>query len=206
MRKSKKYIAIAAIASAISTTPAHAKRHYHHHASFYVSHPHYAHHAHYRTFAHHAAHYAVSYGVHYEIRRAVRAALSPVDGQARPETSPRHVAAVPLSRSPAAPAEIARSDGSVARTEYAHAGPRIGVDLAPGEMRVAAVTPESPAYLAGIDPGDVIVAANGNTIKSADDFAAAISAAVPSGALKMTVMRDGRQFNATIALTQNSNP
>lgn len=200
-------ILAACVFAALAAQPAQAKRAYHHHASFYANHPHYHQRSHHRSFVHHAAHYAVHYAVHYEIRRAVRAALAPVDGRAHPAAHPHQVAAISTpGHAQQASAPVAPQPDSLAsspgRIEYAHTGPRIGIDLAPGETRVAAVTPGSPAYAAGVDPDDIITRANGAAIRSAEDFAKAINDATPSGALKLTIERGGRPFNATIALDQ----
>jgi membrane-associated protease RseP (regulator of RpoE activity) len=212
-----KVIVAAGVLATLMAQPAQAKRAYHHHASFYANHPHYGQRSrHHRSFVHHAAHYAAHYAVHYEIRRAVRAALAPIDGRAA-ATDPRQVAAPPAihvrndaADQPRHVAALSAPDhappapqpATVVRTEFAHAGPRVGIDLAAGDTRVVAVTEGSPAYAAGVYAGDLIKKANGAPIKSGEDFAKAINEAAPSGALKLTIERAGREYNATIALGQ----
>lgn len=217
----KALCAAATILTALIAQPAEAKRHSHHHG-FHAHHSHasHSHHsAHRRSFPHHVAHYAVNYGVHYEIRRAVRASLAPIDGRAHPVNAPLHPAqGVNGSRHVVAAADPAAVIASVAtpstaadpanpaRTEFAHAGPRLGVVFAPGAMRVVAVTEGTPAYAAGVDPGDIVTKAGGHSVNSAEDFARAITAAAPSGALKLTVQRAGKAYDATIALDQPAKP
>ena len=146
---------------------------------------------------------------HYEMRRAVRAALAPIDGRGGEASNPRYSVAhdsASAYKTTSAPAAADRSSAPADRVEYSHAGPRIGLDLAPGETRIATVSQGSPAWLAGLDPGDVITAANSSPVKTAEDLAKAISVAAPSGALKLTIQRAGQNFNATVALDRSQTP
>jgi membrane-associated protease RseP (regulator of RpoE activity) len=196
MTRSRTAFAVLSLTALFASQPAEARRHYHHHASFYVNHPHYGEHRHRTSYAHHIGHYAVNYAVHYEVRRAVRAALAPVDGR-DPPGKPVDVAVslAPSRRLESAPLE---------RTEYSHAGPRLGLNFAPGETRVMVVDKDSLAYAAGIDPGDRIAKANGATIRTPDDFARAIDAAATTGALRLTVERNGKEYDASIPMNASA--
>lgn len=67
--------------------------------------------------------------------------------------------------------------------------------------RVASVIPESPAEAAGIQPGDIIVAVDGETV-TAESLAEAISSRVIGDVVLLEVLRDPEtlQIEATLAL------
>jgi serine protease Do len=83
--------------------------------------------------------------------------------------------------------------------------PHLGVAIAPGHMArrlrravglpdadgllIREVSEDSPAARAGLARGDLIVAAAGQPIRSADDLFGALRAAVPGGTLELTVLR-----------------
>ncbi len=62
----------------------------------------------------------------------------------------------------------------------------------PGEgVIVTAVTPESSADAVGIQPGDLIVSVNGQSVASIDQFSRLIRQARSSGKALLLVQRDG---------------
>jgi serine protease Do len=83
--------------------------------------------------------------------------------------------------------------------------PHLGVAIAPGHVArrlrravglpdadgllIREVSEDSPAARAGLARGDLIVAAAGQPIRSADDLFGALRAAVPGGTLELTVLR-----------------
>jgi membrane-associated protease RseP (regulator of RpoE activity) len=197
----------AALLVAISAQPVEAKRAYHHHASFYANHPHYhqrsqsSHRAH-GSFVGHVAHYAVDYAVHYEIRTGVRHLLGP-EKKLREHHDRRVADVTPIHPAPA-PAAAPAPQAAVTSTDYPHEGPRLGVTLYPNEMRAFSVDNGSPAYVAGLEPNDIIEKAGDKPITNPGDFIEAVSAASPTKALHLTIRRDGKDYNATVLPGQPS--
>lgn len=79
---------------------------------------------------------------------------------------------------------------------------------APGAL-VAAVEPDGPAEQAGIRPGDVIVAFDGEPIDSPDELVDLVSRATPGTQAAIHVVRNGQQQQLTItpdALTLTDSP
>jgi serine protease Do len=64
------------------------------------------------------------------------------------------------------------------------------------------VQANSPASRAGIEPGDLITAINGDTVHGPRDLAREVGATQPNHDLRLTIMRDGheRQITATLAV------
>jgi len=93
-----------------------------------------------------------------------------------------------------APQEARQTLGVAVRNLTQGLAQRFGYQ--PGEgVLVTAVSPESPAAVAGIRPGDLIVSVNGQTMTSTDEFARAIRQARPSGRVLLLVQRgQGSQF------------
>jgi serine protease Do len=65
---------------------------------------------------------------------------------------------------------------------------------------VDSVTAHSPAAKAGVEPGDVIVAANGQTVTSTQDLTDARDQAGVGGQLTLTLWRDGETLDVTLTL------
>jgi serine protease Do len=59
---------------------------------------------------------------------------------------------------------------------------------------------DSPAAQAGVLPGDVITAVNGNTVKDARDLAKQIGAMASGSSVKLTVWRKGEEKNISLTL------
>lgn len=86
--------------------------------------------------------------------------------------------------------------------------PWIGVQTqeVQGNVIVTRVSPESPADTAGMQPGDVIVAIGGQTIKSQADFYTRLWSRGPAGAqVPLEVLRGGRIQSVTVTSTDRDN-
>ena len=59
-------------------------------------------------------------------------------------------------------------------------------------MRIRSVYPASPAEGAGIEPGDVVVSANGRPVESREDFDTILASVAPGGGVKLEVKRAGK--------------
>ncbi|HEV8652535.1 MAG TPA: trypsin-like peptidase domain-containing protein [Actinomycetes bacterium] len=67
---------------------------------------------------------------------------------------------------------------------------------------VVRVAPGAPADRAGIQPGDVIVAADGREVRTAEDFLAVLRAKKPGDQLELTVVRNGQERRVTLKLAE----
>lgn len=65
---------------------------------------------------------------------------------------------------------------------------------------IETVTPQGPAAQAGVQPGDVIIKANGWTISNLDDLTAVRDKAGVGGTLELTIWRSGETLELTLAL------
>jgi serine peptidase DegS len=66
--------------------------------------------------------------------------------------------------------------------------------LAQGGVRIAQLYVGSPGQLAGLQPGDLLLAIGGTTLNSAQDALARIASAKPDSVLAITVLRGRRTF------------
>jgi hypothetical protein len=71
----------------------------------------------------------------------------------------------------------------------------------PRGVRFADVTPGSPAALAGLKAGDVLVGFGGTPIQNLYDFTYALRARKPGDQVEVEVLRDGKTITATVHLT-----
>lgn len=72
---------------------------------------------------------------------------------------------------------------------------------------IAAVAPHSPADKAGLKPGDVITAVNGQTVTDPGDLAMYIANIDPSHKADITFIREGKQHDVSVAVEKMpSNP
>jgi putative serine protease PepD len=62
------------------------------------------------------------------------------------------------------------------------------------------VTPGGPAAKAGIRPGDVIVAVDGERITTADELIVAIRRRAPGSTVRLTYLRDGHRATVSLVL------
>jgi putative serine protease PepD len=87
----------------------------------------------------------------------------------------------------------------------------VGVELAAnstGGAQVSAVTPNSPASNAGLQPRDLITALNGKAISSTEQFISTIDGYQPGDSVTMTIKRDGqtKQVKVTLGTRPRSAP
>jgi len=76
----------------------------------------------------------------------------------------------------------------------------MGLDSLDGVL-IAALHPRSPLRAAGVAPGDVVVALDGQPVESPEEFAFRLAALGIGGEATVTVLRKGRRIEATFALT-----
>jgi serine protease Do len=76
---------------------------------------------------------------------------------------------------------------------------RLGVNAAIGVV-VGQVAPGSPSAAAGLQPGDVITAVDGQTLDSESALAEVLSRHKPGHTVTLTVIRNGAQQNARVTL------
>lgn len=103
----------------------------------------------------------------------------------------------------AVPVETIRSvveqleeDGTV---EHAYLGVTLG-DAQDGGAAIGDVKDGAPADEAGLEPGDVVVRAAGETVEDGADLRGAVSAREPGEELELTVRRDGETRTFTVTL------
>ncbi len=77
----------------------------------------------------------------------------------------------------------------------------LGLNKAEGAL-IDQTTPNSPAGMAGLKAGDVIVALNGMPVKSSRDLAQKVGALAPGSSVKLDVMRNGQPQNMDITLAK----
>lgn len=74
-----------------------------------------------------------------------------------------------------------------------------GLNLDGGAM-VAMVTPDSPAQRAGLNPHDIIVAADGTTVRSMGELVVVLRSRTPGEPVTLEVMRDGEHRTLRVVL------
>ncbi len=67
---------------------------------------------------------------------------------------------------------------------------------------ISTVTAKSPAAIAGLKAGDVVIAIDGNGIKAPRDLSKAIAGAGPNQSVKIKVLRDGKSRTLEVALKE----
>jgi len=67
---------------------------------------------------------------------------------------------------------------------------------------VVRVAPGTPADRAGVQPGDVIVAADGREVRIAEDFLAVLRRKAPGDRLELTLVRQGQERKVTLELAE----
>ncbi len=80
---------------------------------------------------------------------------------------------------------------------YAGDGARVG---AKGGDGGAAVTPGGPGAKAGIKPGDVITAVDGQRVHSGEELIVKTRAHRPGDRLELTLERDGKETKVSLVL------
>jgi serine protease Do len=82
---------------------------------------------------------------------------------------------------------------------------KLGIKEVRGVM-VGAVNPNSPAAKAGIREGDVILAFNGTPVTDGNTLRNQVASTAPGTAVKLTVMRDGREQEIEVTLGEYQPP
>ncbi|TVQ35563.1 MAG: Do family serine endopeptidase [Geminicoccaceae bacterium] len=100
-----------------------------------------------------------------------------------------------------------RDDGGITRGWLGVALQRLDGDLAAAlgttteeGALVSSIEPESPAEAAGLEPGDVVVAVNGDAIDSTRALALAIAALPPGTEAELTLERSGERLTKGVTL------
>jgi serine protease Do len=73
-------------------------------------------------------------------------------------------------------------------------------DSASDGALVAAISPNSPAFRAGLQPGDVITKVNGATVKNPSDLAGDVANVDPGHDTAVTFIRGGKQHDISVAV------
>ncbi len=74
-----------------------------------------------------------------------------------------------------------------------------------GGALIAGVNPDSPAAKAGLEPGDVVQAVNGQKIDNPRELAVQVANVKPGDQAKLEIMRDGKQQTVTATVGQQPN-
>ena len=69
-------------------------------------------------------------------------------------------------------------------------------------MRIRSVYPASPAEGAGLEPGDVVVSANGRPVESREDFDTILASVAPGGGVRLDVKRAGKVRSVALTATR----
>ncbi len=80
--------------------------------------------------------------------------------------------------------------------------PDYGTDISTGGVRITGTMPKSPAALAGLQNGDVIVQFGDRKIDNLYDLSAALAAAKPGDRVHLAVMRDGKRIETDATLAE----
>jgi S1-C subfamily serine protease len=72
----------------------------------------------------------------------------------------------------------------------------------PNGVKFADITPGSPAALAGLKAGDILIKFGGDQIRNLYDFTYALRAHKAGDELDVTVLRDGRPMPGHVKLTE----
>ena len=78
--------------------------------------------------------------------------------------------------------------------------PSLGLDKDAKGALIAAVTPDSPAAKAGLQPGDVLTAVDGHAVAGPRELAQLVASERPGQAAQVALIRDGSQQNLSVQL------
>ncbi|MTV27152.1 PDZ domain-containing protein [Nitriliruptoraceae bacterium ZYF776] len=78
---------------------------------------------------------------------------------------------------------------------------RYGLEADRGAV-IVAVEPDGPAATAGLEPGDIVTAVDGNGVASMPELAGRIQSLRPGDAVELTVVRDGEERTLTAELVE----
>jgi regulator of sigma E protease len=108
-----------------------------------------------------------------------------------------------ISAAPVGPLDIGLADAAPVRINVPESDSlraRLAAAIEPvfeSEARLSEVVEGGPAEVAGLERGDVVVAAGGNTVATWQDFVAAIEA-TPGSSVPVTVERDGTRLELSV--------
>jgi carboxyl-terminal processing protease len=83
----------------------------------------------------------------------------------------------------------------------------VGMTVGPRNNKVIVIAPfvGTPAYRAGIHPGDVIVAVDGKRVQTADDLLTYIESKKPGDKVVLVVVREGERLDVPVELEEAQN-
>lgn len=86
-------------------------------------------------------------------------------------------------------------------------GAFLGVNLGECEngAKIVGVEGDKPAFVAGIQPNDIITKFNGQEVKSSEDLRKYISAAKPNDKVKLQIQREGNTIEKEVTLGEKKN-
>jgi putative serine protease PepD len=87
--------------------------------------------------------------------------------------------------------------------DQAHTGQGVGILENDDVEGIIGVVPGSPADVAGIRPGDVILAIDGRAVARADELVVAIRAMAPGDVVSLTIDQGGKSRDIDVTLTSN---
>jgi serine protease Do len=73
-------------------------------------------------------------------------------------------------------------------------------DSNPAGVAVAAVERNGPAQRAGVRPGDIVTAVNGERVDSARGLIKAVAASTPGNNVRLTIRRQGKDFDLSVSV------
>ncbi len=71
-------------------------------------------------------------------------------------------------------------------------------------VEVLEVVPQSPAQIAGLRPGDIVIALNGTIVNSIDDIHRILNRLSPGAEVKLWVLRGGKQLDVGMTLLEQT--
>ena len=71
----------------------------------------------------------------------------------------------------------------------------------PAGVYISRVEANTPAYAAGVQPGDILISLGDTKIQNMRDLESVMEKVAKGDALRLTLMRNGREKYETIALT-----
>ncbi|MDX1626995.1 MAG: PDZ domain-containing protein, partial [Wenzhouxiangellaceae bacterium] len=72
----------------------------------------------------------------------------------------------------------------------------------PDGVQISQIYRDSPAWNAGLRPGDILLTADGEPVPSAREFALAIAERAPGEEIEFTAVRNGQRFTTSVRLIQ----
>lgn len=131
-------------------------------------------------------------------------ALQPLDWSVCNHTAPKGslCAAIGVDSSPVGFGIISVSERSLDGKSGAFLG--IGVEPQEAGLKIIEIKTRSPALQAGLRVGDILVAAEANTLTSADQLSKIVASMLPGDPLRLDVHRDQTQLTITVKLADGT--